>query len=66
MYVCVCVVAFPVPVDPAQRGGAAGVEMLWKLVAVILPTVCLCVLVMKRGFPPPPPLPWMVIWLRRL
>lgn len=30
----VCVVAFPVPADLAQRGGAAWVEMLWKLVAV--------------------------------
>lgn len=40
--VCVCVVAFPVPADPAQRAGAAGVEMLWKLVAVNCTSCLLC------------------------
>ncbi len=40
--VCVCVVAFLVPADPAQCGGAAGVEMLWKLVAVISTSCLLC------------------------
>lgn len=37
-----CVVAFLVPADPAQCGGAAGVEMLWKLVAVISTSCLLC------------------------
>lgn len=42
VYECVCVVAFLVPADPAQCGGAAGVEMLWKLVAVISTSCLLC------------------------
>lgn len=72
----VCVVAFLVPADPAQCGGAAGVEMLWKLVAVISTSCLLCGAAgdVDWAFSPPPPTPpppssslaWMVIWLRRL
>lgn len=51
--VCVCVVAFPLPADPAQPGGAAGKEMLWKLLDVNITSclLCACVCWWRGVFP---------------